>query len=88
MNYVRYSAMLMCIAVAACTPTTPDGESEPLSEEIRALAAPGQDLTRVRIESDGCYWYLHTGPVEQTFLPLLTSEGRMICVRPQGTETA
>jgi hypothetical protein len=35
------------------------------------------------VESDGCYWYRYAGPVEITYLPLLTRDGRMICTRPQ-----
>ena len=71
----------MAFALAACDPTTPEGETEQISEQVRELAAPGQDLTQVRLESDGCYWYRYEGPVETTFLPLLTRDDRMICVR-------
>jgi hypothetical protein len=30
---------------------------------------------------DGCYWYRYVGPVETTYLPLRTIEGRPICTR-------
>jgi len=82
MNVVRYAGLAAIVLLSACV-ATPEGETEAISEEVRALAAPGQDLTQVRIESDGCYWYLYEGPVETTFLPLVTRDGRMICVRPQ-----
>jgi hypothetical protein len=54
-----------------------------LTEQLMALVAPGQDMSNVRVESDGCYWYRYAGPVEITYLPLLTRDGRMICTRPQ-----
>lgn len=53
-----------------------------LSEEVRALAAPGQDLTTARLRpDDNCYWYDHAGPVETTPLPLRSAEGSQICAR-------
>lgn len=53
---------------------------EELPEGVLAIVATNQDLTAVKIEpSDGCYVYRHVGPVETTFLPLLTSDGRPIC---------
>ena len=52
---------------------------------VSLIAAPYQDLTTARIRSsDGCYWYIHRGPVETTELPLRTNEGNPICTRPQG----
>jgi len=78
------AAASILLALAACgAPPTPAGGSEALSEELMALVAPGQDIASVRIESDGCYWYRYVGPVEVTYLPLVTREGRMICTRPQ-----
>jgi hypothetical protein len=73
------------LALAGCVSTaTPPGQTEEgLNEELLALVAPGQDTSSVRIESDGCYWYRYVGPVEVTYLPLLTRDGRMICTRPQ-----
>jgi hypothetical protein len=76
-------SVLAVAALSACVPATPDGESVDLSPEVRALVGPGQDTSTARIESDGCYWYLHRGPVETTYIPLLTREARMICTRPQ-----
>jgi hypothetical protein len=81
-------APLCLLLSSACTPTT---EATPASdpqflevvpEPVLAAAAPWQDLTAVTLrEDDGCYWYRHVGPVETTFLPLLTREGRPICTR-------
>ena len=81
MNVMRYAVLASILAISACVSTTPEGQTEEISEEVRALAAPGQDLTQVRIESDGCYWYRYEGRVETTFLPLMTRDNRMICVR-------
>ena len=80
-SFVAIAAML---ALAACgAPPTPEGQTVELSPEVMALIAPGQNLSTARIESDGCYWVLHSGPVETTYIPLLTTEGRMICTRAQ-----
>jgi len=81
MKAILYAGLAATLFMAGCVSTTPDGETEELSEEVRALAAPGQDLSSVRIESDGCYWYRYEGRVETTFLPLMTRDNRMICVR-------
>lgn len=85
MILMRMAGLAGILVLAACATTTPDGQTEELSEEVRALAAPGQDLTQVRIESDGCYWYRYEGRVETTFLPLMTRDNRMICVRTPTT---
>ncbi|MBF9043900.1 hypothetical protein HKCCE4037_11220 [Rhodobacterales bacterium HKCCE4037] len=69
------------VALAGCVSTTPAGQfEEELPAEVLGLVAPGQDVNSVRLESDGCYWYLHRGPVESTYIPLLTRDQRMICV--------
>ncbi|MEJ6389043.1 hypothetical protein [Gymnodinialimonas ulvae] len=69
------------IALAGCVATTPEGQfEEGLPEEVLALVGPGQDTSSVRLEADGCYWYLHRGPVESTYIPLMTRDQRMICV--------
>lgn len=69
------------VALAGCVPTTPEGQfEEGLPEEVLALVGPGQDTSSVRLEADGCYWYLHRGPVESTYIPLMTRDQRMICV--------
>jgi hypothetical protein len=79
-------APLALLAGAACTPTTTATTGEPeflleVPEPVRAAAAPFQDLNAVQLRPDGCYWYRHAGPVETTYLPLLTREGRPICMR-------
>lgn len=77
------------LALAACAAPVDEGATGPafleeLPEGLAEAAAPNQDLTRVIIEpGDGCYWYQYTGPVETTFLPLRTPDGRPICSRPQ-----
>ena len=84
MKSVRYMVAPVLLTLAACgAPPTPEGETEILSPEVMTLVAPGQDTENVRIESDGCYWYRYVGPVEVTYLPLLTRDDRMICTRPQ-----
>ncbi len=66
------------------------GNSEPsgqfikeVPDSVRAIAAPYQDMTALRLEpASGCYTYRHAGPVETTFLPLRTADGRPICAQP------
>jgi hypothetical protein len=86
---------LVLVVLGGCTPTvSATGGTEPrfleeVPEAVRAAAAPFQDLNSVQIRpEDGCYWYRHRGPVETTFLPLRTVEGRPICTRPQTVEPA
>ena len=51
-------------------------------ENVRAIAAPYQDLSDVRINaSDGCFVYRHSGPVETTYLPLRNKKGQPICAK-------
>lgn len=64
--------------------TTPaldaDGTYTTLPEPVLAIAAPYQNLNKVRFnQSDNCFWYLHNGPVERTWLPLRTVNGNPIC---------
>jgi hypothetical protein len=81
---MKYLMAPVLLVLAACgAPPTPEGEGETLSEQLMSLVAPGQDMSNVRVESDGCYWYRYAGPVEVTYLPLLTRDDRMICTRPQ-----
>lgn len=87
-------APLALLLVGACTPTTTatgggaTGFMTEVPEGVRLAAAPFQDLTSVQLRDDGCYWYRHTGPVETTFLPLRTVEGRPICTRlPEAAPT-
>ena len=89
MRPARLLPTLPILLVAACATTPPPEQSDglpgtpvELSEELRPQLAPGQNLETVRLlPEDGCYWYQWQGPVETTFLPLRTREGRMICVR-------
>ncbi|WP_299566582.1 hypothetical protein [uncultured Sulfitobacter sp.] len=49
-------------------------------EAVVAMAGPNQDLLTARLmPENGCYWYLHNGPVETTLLPLRTAAGNPIC---------
>ncbi len=57
-----------------------DGGPQPVPDPVIALADPSQNLQTARLRpEDGCYWYLHAGPVETTLIPLRTVEGRPIC---------
>ncbi|KNG95406.1 hypothetical protein [Pseudaestuariivita atlantica] len=71
------------LVVAGCT-TAPevdiDGAYVELPEPLVGLAAPYQNLQKVRLNpDDNCFWYLHDGPVEATWLPLRTAAGNPIC---------
>ncbi|MFW8595023.1 hypothetical protein [Cribrihabitans neustonicus] len=62
-----------------------EGGSGRIPEEVAALAGPNQNLATARLmPEDGCYWYLHEGPVETTLLPLRTASGNPICVQRAG----
>ncbi|MCV2875176.1 hypothetical protein OE810_02790 [Rhodobacteraceae bacterium XHP0102] len=68
--------------LAGCVATPPVDESGyliELPEGLAELAAEGQDIERVRLMEDDCYWYLYEGVVETTMLPILTTDGRLIC---------
>jgi len=76
------------LAVAACadmqaSENAPnDGVLAQVPDGVLAIAAQNQDLTAVRVDpEDGCYTYRYAGPVETTFLPLRTEDGRPICSR-------
>ncbi|MEJ6395268.1 hypothetical protein V8J82_18550 [Gymnodinialimonas sp. 2305UL16-5] len=84
MNIKIWLAAGSVVALAGCVTPTPQGQVEELSPEVLSLIAPGQDPSTARLEADGCYWYLHRGPVESTYIPLLTRDQRMICVTAQG----
>jgi hypothetical protein len=85
MNARLWIAVCAVVVMSGCVSTrvTPPGETEELPPEVLALIAPGQDPSSARLEPDGCYWFLHRGPVEDTYIPLLTREQRMICVVAQ-----
>lgn len=81
------------LALAACDETTQSGAGgpfiNPLPERIVSLADPKQDLNAVKVDPvDGCLVYRHIGPVETTFLPLRTREGRPICTSVEAQEPA
>ncbi|MGV6802752.1 MAG: hypothetical protein ACWA49_01000 [Ruegeria sp.] len=83
-----WKLVLALLVVAGCTDTTAmSGDNSPgdlarVPDGVAEIAAPGQDLTAVRImPEDGCYWYRYVGPVETTYLPLRTIDGRPICAR-------
>ncbi len=68
--------------LSGCTAVVGAGDKDPdiIPEQVAALAAPYQDVSTARLlPRDGCYWYLHEGPVETTLLPLRTVNGRPIC---------
>jgi hypothetical protein len=49
---------------------------------VLELADPNQDLSVVQVNpADGCYLYRYAGPVETTFLPIRTADGRPICTK-------
>ncbi|PVH30804.1 hypothetical protein DDE20_01890 [Pararhodobacter oceanensis] len=85
-------ALATLIPLAGCVGTggvTEEGYLTELPEGLADSAAPGQNLTTIRIlPEDGCYWYEHVGPVETTILPLRTRDNRPICSRAQGEEAA
>lgn len=81
--------LLSTLSLGACTEfegvETPPGSIlvREVPESVAALAAPQQDLSTVIVnEADGCFLYRYTGPVETTFLPLRSKEGRPICSKP------
>jgi hypothetical protein len=78
-NFALPAILTGCTAVVATDDTDPDI----IPEQVAALAAPYQDVSTARLlPRDGCYWYLHQGPVETTLLPLRTIDGRPICTAP------
>lgn len=84
-----FAPAAVLLLAAACASTAPqdvnDGEpgvAAELPEEIVAQIDPAQRLDTIRLfPEDGCYWYLWQGPVETTYLPLRTVDGRRICNR-------
>ena len=76
------------LMLAGCTaPVATEAPRTSVPEAVVALAAPYQDVATGRVRpEDGCYWYLHAGPVETTLLPLRTPQGNRICT--EASETA
>ena len=89
-TFSRLTLFAPLLALAACGPPPPPPSAfiEELPEPVLAIVAANQNLSTVQIRQDGCYWWQYRGPVETTFIPLLTTEGRMICTRPQGEATS
>ncbi|ABD55623.1 hypothetical protein [Jannaschia sp. CCS1] len=83
MNSKIWLALGATLALTACVQPTPEGQTEVLPPEVLGLVAPGQDTNSVRLQQDGCYWYLHNNVVESVYIPLLTRDQRMICVTAQ-----
>lgn len=67
-----------------------DGSLVVVPPKLIELAAPHQDVSVVKLDPETyCFWYLHRGPVEDTFLPLLTRQGRPICaLKPEAEAEA
>ncbi|MCQ0092663.1 hypothetical protein [Roseovarius sp. M141] len=93
----KFAWLLACtpLLLAACEDfeggsNAPSGQFiKDLPEGVLALAAPYQDLTAVRIDpTTKCYIYRYAGPVETTFLPLRSVEGRPICLQPADASAA
>jgi len=75
--------LLAALLLGACETTSQNGTQSivNLPEAVLELAGPNQNLATARFrEEDGCYWYEHNGPVENTLLPLRTAGGNPICV--------
>lgn len=85
------SGAVACLLSACVSPQSvsddPSMRSLPeLPENVRAIAAPGQNLSDVRINAeDGCFVYRHNGPVETTYLPLTNRKGQPICAKREET---
>ena len=84
---VVLSGVTVCLLSACVSPEggASDANSRGFAEvpeNVAAIAAPGQDLSNVRINNaDGCFVYRHQGPVETTYLPLRNRKGQPICAK-------
>jgi len=90
LNLRRAALALALPALAACATdplrTEPGGFLADVPEEVVALAAPGQDMSRVRLRpDDNCFYYLYAGPVEDTMIPLRSARGNPICTEAPTT---
>ena len=77
-----FNSFVLPAILSGCTAVVGTEDTEPgtIPEQVAALAAPYQNVSTARLlPRDGCYWYLHQGPVEPTLLPLRTIDGRPIC---------
>ncbi|MGR3836780.1 MAG: hypothetical protein ACU0A2_00360 [Cognatishimia sp.] len=77
-------ALVGLVGLTACADSSSSGNAGPASDRLREVAAPGQDLSRVKVDAaNGCYVYEYRGPVETTYLPVRTRDGRPVCTRKQ-----
>lgn len=79
--------LITVLALGACSESLSNSQGSaslpPVPEQVVALAAPNQDIATARLRpEDNCYWYMHSGPVEETLLPLRTAGGNPICIQP------
>lgn len=80
--------LLGCVEVQSTPIAPPSDFITDLPEQIVTAVSPSQDLSAVKIDPiDGCYVYQYRGPVETTFLPLMTRDGRMICLPKEAPVT-
>lgn len=75
---------VLLFGLAACDPAAfaalNGAAPNTVSEEVRAAAAPNQNIESARVlPEDGCYWYEYAGPVESTLLPLRAPNGAHLC---------
>ncbi|WP_298806558.1 hypothetical protein [uncultured Lentibacter sp.] len=78
---VAFVALSGCLALEG---GAADGVLAKVPDEVLAIADKKQNLGAVRINpEDGCFEYRHIGPVETTFLPLRSTEGRPICTKTE-----
>jgi hypothetical protein len=76
------------VALTACDDVATGGSTygpfiATMPEAVTEIVPPNQNLTQVKVDPvDGCFVYLHVGPVETTFLPLRSAKGNPICTRP------
>lgn len=85
MKFRILSVTCMLVMLGACSPSVETtGRAGNVPEAVLAVAAPYQNLATARLRpEDGCYWYLHSGPVETTLIPLRSVDGRPICTSPE-----
>lgn len=87
--FKNWAIVMMTLAgLAACTDgedyASSNGSARQASPQLAELAAPGQDLSRVKLDpSNGCFLYRYRGPIETTYLPVRTRQGNPICAKAQ-----
>lgn len=81
--YKRSAILVSTILVlGACSTGISGSHAGSVPKGVVEIADPSQDLTTARLRSeDNCYWYMHSGPVETTLLPLRTINGNPICAK-------